>query len=52
LKFAVGSDEKTILSDFVIEELKKRGHAVTLYGPLKREVMGWPDVGEKIGTEV
>jgi ribose 5-phosphate isomerase B len=52
LKIAVGSDEKTVLTDFVVEELKKRGHAVTLFGPLKGEVMGWPDVGEKVGLDV
>jgi len=52
LKLAVGSDEKTVLTDFVIEELKRRGHAVTLSGPLKGEAMGWPDVGEKVGLEV
>jgi len=52
LKIAVGSDEKTVLTDFVVEELNKRGHAVTLFGPLKGEVMGWPDVGEKVGLEV
>src|SRR6266704_2432406 len=52
LKLAVGSDEKTVLTDFVVEELKRRGHEVTLSGPLEGEAMGWPDVGEKIGVEV
>jgi ribose 5-phosphate isomerase B len=52
LKLAVGSDEKTVLTDFVVEELKRIGHAVSLFGPLKGEVMGWPDVGEKVGLEV
>jgi len=52
LKIAVGSDEKTVLTDFVIEELKRRGHNVTLFGPLKGEAMGWPDVGERVGLEV
>jgi ribose 5-phosphate isomerase B len=52
LKLAVGSDEKTVLTDFVVEELKRRGHAVTLFGPLKGEAMGWPDAGEKVGLEV
>jgi ribose 5-phosphate isomerase B len=52
LKIAVGSDEKTVLPDFVIEELKKRGHTVALFGPLKGEAIGWPDVGEKVGLEV
>lgn len=52
MKLAVGSDEKTLLTDCVVEELKRRGHALTLFGPLKGEAMGWPDVGEKVGLEV
>ena len=52
MKIAVGSDEKTVLTDFVIEELKRRSHNVTLFGPLKGEAMGWPDVGERVGLEV
>jgi ribose 5-phosphate isomerase B len=52
LKLTVGSDEKTVLTDFVVEELKRRGHTITLSGPLKGEAMGWPGVGEKIGPEV
>ena len=51
LKIAIGSDEKTVLTDFV-EELKRRGHTLTLFGPLKGEAMGWPDVGEKVGLEL
>jgi ribose 5-phosphate isomerase B len=52
LKLAAGSDEKTVLTEFVLEELKRRGHNVTLFGPLRGEAMGWPDVGEKVGLEV
>ena len=52
MKISVGSDEKTVLTDFVVEELKRRGHTITLSGPLKGETMGWPDVGEKVGMEV
>jgi len=52
LKIAAGSDEKTVLTDFVIEELKRRGHNVALSGPLKGDAMGWPDVGESVGLEV
>jgi len=52
LKISVGSDEKTVLTDFVVEELKRRGHTITLSSLLKGETMGWPDVGEKIGMEV
>jgi ribose 5-phosphate isomerase B len=52
LNLAVGSDEKTALTDFVVEELRRRGHTVTVLGPLKGDAMGWPDVGEKVGLEV
>lgn len=52
MKLAVGSDEKTLLTDFVVEELKKRGHEVLVLGPLKGEAMGWPDVAEKVALEV
>ena len=52
LKLAVGSDERTGLTDFVMEELKKRGHQVKALGPLKGEPMGWPDVGERVALEV
>ena len=34
MKIAVGSDERTHLTDTVIEELKKRGHHLILFGPL------------------
>ena len=52
LRVSVGSDEKTVLTDFVVEELKRRGHTITLSGPLKGDAMGWPDIGEKVGLEV
>ena len=52
LKLAVGSDERTALTDLVMEELKKRGHQVEALGPLKGEPMGWPDVGERVALEV
>lgn len=48
MKIAVGSDEKTHLTDAVVQELKKRGHEVELVGPLKDESMDWPRVAEKV----
>src|SRR3989304_3070570 len=45
LKLAVGSDERTALTDLVMEELKKRGHQVEALGSLKGEPMGGPAVG-------
>ena len=52
MKLAVGSDEKTALTDFVVQELANRGHLLDLFGPLKGEAMGWPDVGERVALEV
>ena len=52
LRLAIGSDEKTPLTHFVVEELRKRGHQLSLFGPLQGEAMGWPDVGERVAREV
>lgn len=35
MKIAIGSDEKTHVTDFVITYVKKLGHEVSLFGPLK-----------------
>jgi ribose 5-phosphate isomerase B len=44
MKIAVGSDERTHLTDMVIEELKKRGHDPILFGPLAENdpISDWP----------
>ena len=52
MKLAVGSDGKTDLTNFVVDELAKRGHHLDLFGPLKGEPLGWPDVGERVALEV
>ncbi len=52
MKLAIGSDEKTVLTEFVLEELRKKGHIVQAYGPIAGEQMGWPDVGEEVAVDV
>ena len=52
MKLAIGSDEKIGLTDHVLEELRKRGHTLKVYGPMTGQPMGWPDIGEKIGKQV
>ena len=52
MRLAIGSDEKTPLTDFVVDELRRRGHRLSLFGPLVGESMGWPDVGERVALEV
>ena len=34
MKLAVGSDERTLVTDAVVAELRRRGHEVELAGPL------------------
>ena len=48
MKVAVGSDERTHVTDRVIEELNQRGHAVELFGPLRGEKTAWPDVAMQV----
>lgn len=43
---AIGSDEKTHLTDVVVEEVQNRGHQVKLYGPLIGEEGYWPEVAQ------
>ena len=52
MKIAVGSDERTQLTDFVIKVLKDKGIELELYGPLNEEDIGWTDVAEKVAERV
>lgn len=52
MKIAVGSDERTHLTDFVIEELKNKGVDVELHGPLKGDKLEWTDVAEEVSERV
>ena len=52
MKIAVASDEKTHLTDFVIEELQKRGYETILFGPLIGAEMPWTLVSEQLGVAV
>lgn len=52
MKIAVGSDERTHLTDFVIDELKKKGLELELHGPLAGESIQWAEVAEKVAERV
>ena len=52
MKIALGSDERTHVTDFVAEELKRRGHEVELVGPPAGEALEWADVAERVGRSV
>ncbi len=53
MKIAVGSDERTHLTDSVVAELEARGMEVELYGALKSgDDPRWPEVAPKVAEEV
>ncbi len=52
MKIAFGSDEKSPLTDFVLEDLAKRGHDVSVFGPPGGEDIQWSEVGRRVGESV
>jgi ribose 5-phosphate isomerase B len=52
MKIALGSDERTHVTDFVADELRRRGHEVELVGPPAGERLQWTDVAERVGRRV
>ena len=52
MRISVGSDERTALTDAVIEALRERGHEISLHGPPAGGEQEWAEVGESLGREV
>ncbi|HVF53457.1 MAG TPA: RpiB/LacA/LacB family sugar-phosphate isomerase [Actinomycetota bacterium] len=52
MKIALGSDEKTPLTDAVAAHLSDRGHTLKLIGPLAGQQLGWVAVGKSVGRAV
>ena len=52
MKIALGSDEKTQLTDVLADELRRRGHEVEVVGPPAGEDLQWVDVAERVGRRV
>ena len=52
MKIAITSDEKTALTDFVVEDLQRRGHQVNVLGPLAGESLPWTLASEKLADAV
>ena len=52
MKIAVGSDERTHLTDVVINFLKENGHEVKLLGPLADQDLSWPVVSQQLSESV
>lgn len=54
MKIALGSDEKSVFTDALVEDLRARGHEVMLFGPVApddREV-DWPLTSGRVGEAV
>jgi ribose 5-phosphate isomerase B len=51
-RVVVGSDERTGLTDAVVADLERRGHEVTVVGPLGGEHKEWAEVGRDVGVAV
>ncbi|MCC7451458.1 MAG: RpiB/LacA/LacB family sugar-phosphate isomerase [Anaerolineae bacterium] len=52
MKLAVGSDERTHLTDSVIDWLRKGGHDLILHGPLADQNIAWTAVGQAVAEDV
>ena len=52
MKLAIGSDEKSHLTQSVIEALKERGHDLQLIGPLDDDDLSWPQVARAVAEAV
>jgi len=52
MKLAVGSDERTPLTDAVVADLQERGHDVVLFGLLTGQEDYWPDIAHQVAENV
>jgi len=52
MKLAVGADEKTPMAEAVLADLQRRGHELTVFGPLAGEKMLWPTVARRVAETV
>jgi ribose 5-phosphate isomerase B len=52
LRIALGSDERSHLTESVEEDLRRRGHDVELFGPPNGDSDQWPVVAEKVARRV
>ena len=52
MRIALGSDERSPLTEFVEAELRRRGHDVELLGPPAGDASPWPEVAEAVAERV
>lgn len=52
MKLALGSDQRSELTEAVVAWLGRSGHDLTLFGPLADETQTWPVVGRAVAEAV
>ncbi len=52
MKLAVGSDERSPLTEAVLAWLEDNGHAVERHGPLSGEELTWPLVAQRVAQSL
>lgn len=57
MKLSLGADERTVVVDFILDELIRAGHSVTYYGPRGGESHpslenSWPAVARHVAEDV
>src|SRR6266851_8189300 len=52
MRMAIGSDERTHVTDAVVDHLRGLGIDLELHGPLNDRPMDWVDVGREVGERV
>ena len=52
MKIAIGTDERSRVTDVVAEYLQNKGIEVERFGPLGGNAMDWADVGRAVGERV
>jgi ribose 5-phosphate isomerase B len=52
MRLAIGSDEKTHLTDEVLRLLHEAGHTLALFGPLGGDEQTWPQVAQSVAEAV
>jgi ribose 5-phosphate isomerase B len=52
LRIVLGSDERTALTDAVVDDLRARGAEIELVGPPGGDDLQWAEVGRRVGERV
>ena len=52
MRIIMGSDERTRMTDVIVEELRQLGHQVDLVGPLLEKKLSWPHVARLVAEAV